>query len=87
MPLGRRKLGSQGLEIGLGCAFHDRRDKVVIATKVGFRFENGKQVGTETDSRSETIRKAIKGSLRRLGTDIDLLYQPCRPGRGCCRVR
>ncbi len=32
--------------------------------------------GAERDSRPKTIRKAVEGSLRRLGTDrIDLLYQ------------
>ncbi len=60
----------------LGRAFRDRREKVVLATKFGFRFENGKQVGAETDSRPESIRRAVEGSLRRLQTDhIDLLYQ------------
>lgn len=60
----------------LGRAFKDRRDRVIIATKFGFRFENGKQVGSERDSRPEHIREAVEGSLRRLNTDyIDLLYQ------------
>ena len=60
----------------LGRALKSRRDQVVIATKFGFRFEGGKQVGTERDSRPEHIREAVEGSLRRLGTDyIDLLYQ------------
>jgi aryl-alcohol dehydrogenase-like predicted oxidoreductase len=53
-----------------------RRDEVVIATKFGFRIEGGKQVGAERDSRPQTIRNALDGSLRRLKTDhIDLLYQ------------
>ena len=60
----------------LGRAFKGRRDEVVIATKFGFRFEGGKQVGIDRDSRPETIRAAVEGSLRRLGTDhIDLIYQ------------
>jgi aryl-alcohol dehydrogenase-like predicted oxidoreductase len=60
----------------LGRAFKGRRDKVILATKFGFRIENGKQVGAERDSRPEQIRQAVEGSLRRLGTDhIDLLYQ------------
>ncbi|MET0506282.1 MAG: aldo/keto reductase [Luteibacter sp.] len=60
----------------LGRAFASRRDEVVIATKFGFRFENGRQVGAETDSRPQSIRSAVEGSLRRLRTDhIDLLYQ------------
>src|SRR3989454_4703223 len=60
----------------LGRAFKDRRDQVVIGTKFGFRFKDGKQVGTETASRPEYIREAVEGSLLRLQTDyIDLLYQ------------
>ena len=50
------------------------RDRVIIATKFGFRIENGRQVGL--DSRPAHIREAVEGSLRRLQTDrIDLLYQ------------
>ena len=126
MSLGKRKLGSQGLEvsaIGLGCmgmsqsygpadeteaiatlhraielgcnfldtaevygpftnedllgrALKGRRDQVVLATKFGFRIENGKQVGMDLDSRPEHIREVVEASLRRLATDhIDLLYQ------------
>jgi aryl-alcohol dehydrogenase-like predicted oxidoreductase len=60
----------------LGRAFKGRREQVVLATKFGFRFEGGKQMGTERDSRPEHIREAVEGSLGRLGTDhIDLLYQ------------
>jgi aryl-alcohol dehydrogenase-like predicted oxidoreductase len=50
------------------------RDQVVIATKFGFRFENGKQAGL--DSRPEHIREVADASLKRLRTDrIDLFYQ------------
>ena len=60
----------------IGRALKGRRDRVTIATKFGFRLEGGKQVGAERDSRPKTIRAAVEGSLRRLGTDhIDLLYQ------------
>ncbi|HVC08415.1 MAG TPA: aldo/keto reductase [Elusimicrobiota bacterium] len=60
----------------LGRALKGRREKAVIATKFGFRIENGKMVGVETDSRPAHIREAVEGSLRRLQTDrIDLLYQ------------
>jgi aryl-alcohol dehydrogenase-like predicted oxidoreductase len=60
----------------LGRAFRDRREKVILATKFGFRFENGRQRGTETDSSRAAIYQAVEGSLRRLQTDhIDLLYQ------------
>ena len=58
----------------LGEAFKGRRDKVVIATKFGFRIENGANVGLNSDPAH--IRAAVEGSLQRLGTDyIDLLYQ------------
>jgi len=60
----------------LGRALKGRRDQVVIATKFGFRFKDGKQLGMERDSRPGHIREAVEGSLRRLQTDrIDLLYQ------------
>ncbi|HMA91470.1 MAG TPA: aldo/keto reductase [Polyangiaceae bacterium] len=58
----------------VGKALGSVRDEVVIATKFGFRFEDGKSVGL--DSRPTSIRKAVEGSLRRLGMDhIDLIYQ------------
>ena len=58
----------------LGEALREVRDHVQIATKFGFDIKNGVSVGL--DSRPETIRKAVEGSLRRLKTDhIDLLYQ------------
>ncbi len=60
----------------IGRALAGRRDRVTIATKFGFRIENGRQVGAERDSRPKSIRAAVEGSLRRLATDrIDLLYQ------------
>ena len=50
------------------------RDRLIIATKFGFKIENG--VSTGVDSRPAHIREAVEGSLRRLQTDrIDLLYQ------------
>ncbi|MGH8320761.1 MAG: aldo/keto reductase [Gammaproteobacteria bacterium] len=60
----------------LGRALKGKREQVVLATKFGFRIENGKRVGNGLDSRPEHIRAAVEGSLRRLATDhIDLLYQ------------
>jgi aryl-alcohol dehydrogenase-like predicted oxidoreductase len=58
----------------LGRALKGRRDSVVIATKFGFKIENGAIAGT--NSRPAHIREAVDGSLKRLATDrIDLLYQ------------
>jgi len=58
----------------LGRALAGRRDRVVLATKFGWRIEGGKVVGL--DSRPAHVREAVEGSLRRLRTDrIDLLYQ------------
>ena len=58
----------------LGRALKAKRDQVVIATKFGFKFQDGKIVGI--DSRPEHIREVVEASLRRLDTDhIDLLYQ------------
>jgi aryl-alcohol dehydrogenase-like predicted oxidoreductase len=60
----------------LGRALKGRRAEVTLATKFGFRLEDGKQVAGERDSRPATIRKAVEGSLKRLGTDhVDLIYQ------------
>jgi aryl-alcohol dehydrogenase-like predicted oxidoreductase len=59
----------------LGRALKGRRGEVTIATKFGFRIENGKQIGG-ADSRPEHIREVVESSLSRLATDhIDLLYQ------------
>ncbi len=58
----------------LGRALRGRRHEAVIATKFGFVIEGG--VMTGVTSRPADIRRAVEGSLRRLGTDvIDLLYQ------------
>lgn len=58
----------------IGEALAPYRDKVVIATKFGFNFEGGKSTGL--NSRSEHIRAAVEGSLKRLNIEtIDLLYQ------------
>lgn len=57
----------------VGEALHDVRDQVVIATKFGVQHTGS---GLLTDSRPETIRDAVDGSLTRLGVDcIDLYYQ------------
>ena len=68
-PFDNEELLARALkELGSG------RDRLVIATKFGFRIEN--RATTGVDSRPEHIRVAVEGSLRRLATDhIDLLYQ------------
>ena len=56
----------------LGEALAHLRDKVVIATKFGFKFTPG---GGQ-DSRPEHIKEVAEASLKRLKTDvIDLFYQ------------
>lgn len=58
----------------VGEALEPFRDEVVIATKFGFKIENGKQAGM--DSRPEHIKEVADASLKRLRTDrIDLFYQ------------
>ena len=59
----------------VGEALAPFRDKVVITTKFGFKFDaNGKQAGL--DSRPEHIKEVADASLKRLKTDvIDLFYQ------------
>jgi aryl-alcohol dehydrogenase-like predicted oxidoreductase len=56
----------------VGRALRGKRDQVVIATKFGFNIVDGKPSGLD----SKHVRRAVEGSLKRLGTDhIDLLYQ------------
>ena len=58
----------------LGRALNGRRHQAVIATKFGFKIENGRIAGV--DSRPAHIREVVENSLRRLATGhIDLLYQ------------
>ncbi|HCJ91538.1 MAG TPA: aldo/keto reductase [Acidaminococcaceae bacterium] len=66
-------------EVLVGRALKPYRHQVVIATKFGISFGNAGAAAPHTlipDSRPETIRRAVDGSLERLGTDyIDLYYQ------------
>jgi aryl-alcohol dehydrogenase-like predicted oxidoreductase len=58
----------------VGEALAPFRGEVKIATKFGFRIEDGKQAGL--DSRPEHIKEVAEASLKRLKTDvIDLFYQ------------
>lgn len=68
-------------ELLLGEAIKPYRDKIVLATKFGIHFDmNSSSVNKPLvpDSRPETIRSSVEGSLKRLQTDyIDLFYQHC----------
>ena len=58
----------------VGEALAPFRKEVIIATKFGFKLENGAIIGV--DSRPEHIRQVVEESLIRLKTDyIDLFYQ------------
>jgi len=58
----------------LGEAVAPFREQVVLATKFGFKLEDGKANGV--DSRPSTIRAVAEASLLRMKTDvIDLFYQ------------
>jgi aryl-alcohol dehydrogenase-like predicted oxidoreductase len=60
----------------LGRAVAGRRDEVVLATKFGFRPNSDDPLDRSIDGSPENVRRAIDGSLKRLGTDhIDLYYQ------------
>jgi aryl-alcohol dehydrogenase-like predicted oxidoreductase len=56
----------------VGQAIQDRRDRVLVATKVGLKWRDGKVF---RDSSVQRIRQEIEDSLRRLRTDRIDLYQ------------
>ncbi len=59
----------------VGRALKGRRDEVVLATKFGLVSHSGRPSG-QPDSTPASVRVAVEGSLKRLGTDhIDLYYQ------------
>lgn len=60
-------------EEAVGIGIKGIRDKIILATKCGVIHSYS---GLTMDSRPETIRKSIDGSLKRLQTDyVDLYYQ------------
>ena len=60
----------------VGEALTPFRDRVVIATKFGFGYDDDGKQTRALDSRPTSIRSTTEASLRRLRTDrIDLLYQ------------
>ena len=59
----------------VGRALRGRREQVVLATKFGLISHTGRGPG-RPDSSPDSIRTAVEGSLKRLGTEhIDLYYQ------------
>jgi aryl-alcohol dehydrogenase-like predicted oxidoreductase len=61
-------------EVLVGRAIAGRRDEVVIATKFGFSFGEGRPRGV--DGSPENVKRVAEASLGRLGIDtIDLYYQ------------
>ncbi len=62
----------------VGRAVAGHRDKYVIATKFGVRYQGtaGNSAARRLDGSPENVRRSIEGSLERLGTDyVDLFYQ------------
>ena len=60
----------------VGKAIKGQRDDYVIATKFGFRLHSNDPQDRSVDGSPENVKRAIEGSLQRLGTDhVDLYYQ------------
>jgi len=61
----------------VGRAIAGRRDQVEIATKFGFKFDPDNPYGPRRlDGTPENVKRALEGSLDRLGTEyVDLYYQ------------
>jgi aryl-alcohol dehydrogenase-like predicted oxidoreductase len=58
----------------LGKALKGRRESAIIATKFGFKLEDGKMTGL--DGHPKNVKRAAEDSLKRLGVNyIDLFYQ------------
>ena len=61
-------------EIQVGKALADRRDKAFVATKFGIGY-NAERTALKVDGSPANVRRAIEGSLTRLGMDhVDLYY-------------
>jgi aryl-alcohol dehydrogenase-like predicted oxidoreductase len=61
-------------EIQIGKALADRRDKAFVATKFGIGY-NAERTALTVDGSPANVRRAIEGSLQRLGMDhVDLYY-------------
>jgi aryl-alcohol dehydrogenase-like predicted oxidoreductase len=66
--------GRGASETMIGHALQGKRDKVVLATKVGNQWTEGKE-GWSWNPNKSYILKAVEDSLRRLQTDYIDLYQ------------
>jgi len=61
-------------EIQLGKALADRRDRAFVATKFGIGY-NAERTALAINGSPTNVRRAIEGSLKRLGMDhVDLYY-------------
>ncbi len=61
-------------EIQIGKALADRRDRAFVATKFGIGY-NADRTALAVDGSPANVRRAIEGSLKRLGMDhVDLYY-------------
>jgi aryl-alcohol dehydrogenase-like predicted oxidoreductase len=69
--------GPRANEELLGEGIKGKREGLVIATKFGFQYDaDGKMIMGAVDSSPANVRRAVEGSLKRLGIEtIDLLYQ------------
>jgi aryl-alcohol dehydrogenase-like predicted oxidoreductase len=69
----------------VGAALRPVRDKVVIATKFGWKIDPGSPMqARELDSHPAHIKEVADASLRRLRTEvIDLFASTPRADRGC----
>ena len=67
--------GAGHSEVLIGSAFRPVRDRVVIATKWGYTFDEDKRMALGEDDSLAYLRSCLEGSLRRLQTDYVDLYQ------------
>ncbi|MEJ2060613.1 MAG: aldo/keto reductase [Gammaproteobacteria bacterium] len=58
--------------VGKALKAYGRRDEIILATKVGLRWDRG---GITRDSSPQRLRQEVEDSLRRLQTDYIDLYQ------------
>lgn len=84
-PISPAHAGRSEEIIGSWCDRTGRRDELVIATKIVGEGSNACRDGAPITA--ATVRDAVEGSLRRLGTDRIDLYQLHWPNRGSYMFR